>query len=224
MLGKQISESLVGKFLQVFAAVAGKQVELPARFRDQANQLALRRGCSIFSALTTCHCEQFSQYGGYDGHCTQCTETDLRAPTRIPRDWREVMTVLSMENPVFVTYMIAGAIMILKLIGQGWMTVLRMLKADAGFVTPEDLQAGPINRNPDLLQIPAFLACGLLFVAAGPSYLLANILMYSFVGARLLHTLAFATKQRREVRATLYTIGPVVVIIMALYVLAVAIF
>ena len=154
------------------------------------------------------------------------------------------MTVLSMENPVFVTYMIAGAIMILKLMGQGWMTVFRMLKVDAGFVTPEDLQAGPINRNPrpeqlelndyvdrsrrmqrnDLENIPAFLACGLLFVAAGPSYLLANILMYSFVGARLLHTLAYATKQRHEVRATLYTIGSVVVIIMALYVLAVVIF
>jgi glutathione S-transferase len=154
------------------------------------------------------------------------------------------MTVLSMENPVFVTYMIAGAIMILKLMGQGWMTVFRMLKVDAGFVTPEDLQAGPINRNPrpeqlelndyvdrsrrmqrnDLENIPAFLACGLLFVAAGPSYLLANILMYSFVGARLLHTLAYATKQRHEVRATLYTIGSMVVIIMALYVLAVVIF
>jgi glutathione S-transferase len=151
------------------------------------------------------------------------------------------MTVLSMENPVFVTYMIAGAIMILKLMGQGWMTVFRMLKVDAGFVTPEDLQAGPINRNPrpeqlelndyvdrsrrmqrnDLENIPAFLACGLLFVAAGPSYLLANILMYSFVGARLLHTLAYATKQRHEVRATLYTIGSAVVIIMALYALAV---
>jgi hypothetical protein len=31
-----------------------------------------------------------------------------------------------MENPVFVTYMIASAIMILKLMGQGWMTVYRM--------------------------------------------------------------------------------------------------
>jgi len=155
-----------------------------------------------------------------------------------------VMTVLSMENPVFVTYMIAGSIMILKLMGQGWMTVFRMLKVDAGFVTPEDLQAGPINRNPrpeqlelndyvdrsrrmhrnDLENIPAFLACGLLFVAAAPSYLFANILMYSFVGARLLHTLAYATKQRHEVRATLYSIGSVVVIVMAAYVLAVVIF
>jgi hypothetical protein len=33
------------------------------------------------------------------------------------------MTMLSIENPVFVTYMITGAIMILKIMGQGWMTV-----------------------------------------------------------------------------------------------------
>jgi glutathione S-transferase len=69
----------------------------------------------------------------------------------------------------------------------------------------------------------AFLACGLLFVAAAPSFLLANILMYGFVGARLAHTLAYATKQSHEVRATFYTIGSVVVIIMAVYALAAAI-
>ena len=150
------------------------------------------------------------------------------------------MTVLSTENPVFVTYMIAAAIMILKLMGQGWMTVYRMLKIGGGWATPEDLNPGLINRNPrpeqlelndyvdrsrrmqrnDLENIPAFLACGLLFVAVGPSYQLANILMYTFVVARLGHTLAYATKQSHEVRATLYTIGSVVVIIMALYVLA----
>ena len=149
-----------------------------------------------------------------------------------------------MENPVFVTYMIAAAIMILKIMGQGWMTVYRMLKCDAGLMNPEDIQVGLINRNPrreqlepidyvdrsrrmhrnDLENIPAFPACGLLFVAAGPSYMLANILMYSFVGARLTHTLAYATKQSHEVRATLYTIGSVVVIIMAAYVLAATVF
>lgn len=143
------------------------------------------------------------------------------------------------ENPVFVTYMIAGAIMILKIMGQGWMTVYRMLKSNSGLASPEDLQAGLINKNPspdqleindyvdrsrrmhrnDLENIPAFLACGLLFVAAGPSYLLANILMYGFVGARLLHAIAYATKQTHEVRATFYTIGSVVVIVMAVYVL-----
>ena len=151
--------------------------------------------------------------------------------------------LLSMENPVFVTYMIAASIMILKIMGQGWMTVFRMLKTDSGFVTPEDLNAGMINRNPrpeqlelneyvdrsrrmhrnDLENIPAFLACGLLFVAAGPSQLLANILMYGFVITRLIHTIAYTTKQSHEVRATFYTVGSVVVIIMALYVLAAAI-
>jgi glutathione S-transferase len=152
------------------------------------------------------------------------------------------MSALTMQNPVFVTYMIAAAIMILKIMGQGWLTVYRMLKVGGGFASPEDLQVGLINRNPspeqlelndyvdrsrrmhrnDLENIPAFLACGLLFVIAAPSALLANVLMYGFVAARLLHSLAYATKQTHEVRATLYTIGSVVVIIMAIYVLAAA--
>lgn len=151
-----------------------------------------------------------------------------------------MMSALTMQNPVFVTYMIAAAIMILKIMGQGWMTVYRMLKISGGFASPEDIQVGLINQNPhpeqlelndyvdrsrrmhrnDLENIPAFLACGLLFVIAGPSILLANVLMYGFVVARLLHTVAYATKQSHEVRATFYTIGSVVVIIMAIYVLA----
>lgn len=79
-----------------------------------------------------------------------------------------------------------------------------------------------MHRN-DLENIPAFLACGLLFVIAGPSLLLANILMYTFVGARLVHALAYATKQSHEVRATFYSIGSAVVIIMAVYVLVAAV-
>ena len=153
------------------------------------------------------------------------------------------MSAFSMENPVFFTYVIAATIMILKIMGQGWMTVYRMLKANAGLASPEDLQVGLINRAPspeqlepndyvdrsrrmhrnDLENIPAFLACGLLFVAVAPSYLLANVLMYGFVGARLAHTLAYATKQTHEIRATLYTIGSAIVIAMAVYVLIAAV-
>ncbi len=152
------------------------------------------------------------------------------------------MSALSLENPVFVTYAIAAAIMVLKIMGQGWMTVYRMLKAEAGWASPEDLRAGLINRNPDpkqlelndyvdrsrrihrndLENIPAFLAVGLLFVMTGPSPVLAGALMYGFVAARLLHTAAYTTKQSHEVRATLYTIGSLVVIFMAIYVLVVA--
>jgi glutathione S-transferase len=147
-----------------------------------------------------------------------------------------------MENPVFVTYMIGAAIMILKVMAQGWMTVYRMLRIGGGWATPEDLRAGLINRAPgpaqlepndyversrrmhrnDLENIPAFLACGLVFVAAGPSPLLAGVLIYGFVAARLAHTIAYATAQSHEVRATLYTIGSAAVIVMALYVLAAA--
>jgi len=152
------------------------------------------------------------------------------------------MTLLSMENSVFVTYVIAAAIMILKLMVQGWVTVLRMIGSDAGLLNPEDLQSGPANRNPraeqlepneyversrrmqrnDLENIPAFLAAGLIFVAAGPSLLLANILMYAFVAARLAHTIAYATRQRHEVRATFFSIGSIIVIIMAAYALVAA--
>lgn len=151
-----------------------------------------------------------------------------------------MMLPLTTENPVFVTYMITAAIMVLKIMGQGWMTVYRMLKSNSGLASPEDLQVGLINKAPhpdqleindyvdrsrrmhrnDLENIPAFLACGLIFVAAGPSYLLANVLMYGFVVARLGHTFAYASKQSHEVRATLYTIGSMVVVIMAVYVLA----
>lgn len=149
------------------------------------------------------------------------------------------MTALTMENPVFVSYMIAAAIMVIKIMGQGWMTVYRMLKSNSGLASPEDLQAGLINKSPDPTQldlndyvdrsrrmhrndlenIPAFLAIGLLFVITGPSYMFANIMMFGFVGARLVHALAYATAQSHEIRATLYTIASVIVMIMAVEVI-----
>lgn len=152
------------------------------------------------------------------------------------------MSALTLENPVFATYVIAAALMVLKIMGQGWMTVYRMLKSDAGLVSPEDIQTGLINKNPrpeqldvtdyvdrsrrmhrnDLENIPAFLTAGLLFVIAAPSLFLAQVLMYGFVAARLAHSVAYATKQTHEVRATLYTIGSLIVIFMALYALAAA--
>lgn len=149
------------------------------------------------------------------------------------------MSLLILENPVFRTYVIAAAIMVLKIMLQGWMTVYRMLKVNAGFASPEDLKKGAINKNPDpsqlekndyvdrsrrmhrndLENVPAFLAAGLIFVAVGPALWLAQVLMYGFVAARLAHFVAYATKQSHEVRATFYTIGSVIVIFMTLYTL-----
>ena len=65
------------------------------------------------------------------------------------------MMLLTTENPVFVTYMIAAAIMVLKIMGQGWMTVYRMLKSNSGLASPEDLQVGLINKAPSRHFWPA---------------------------------------------------------------------
>lgn len=152
------------------------------------------------------------------------------------------MGELSLENPAFVTYAIAASIMVLKLMAQGWITVVRMLANQGGFVNPEDAKAGPANPTPrpgqldinddvdrsrrihrnDLENIPAFLTIGLLFVLINPPLAAAQWLMYGFVAARLLHTIAYSTAQSHEVRATFYSIGSLIVIAMAVWVLTAA--
>lgn len=152
------------------------------------------------------------------------------------------MTSYTMENPLFVAYAIAASIMILKIMGQGYMTVWRMARSGMGLLNPEDLLPGPTNRKPDprqvepneyvdrsrrihrndLENIPAFLAAGLLFVAVEPPFALGYLLMALFVVARLVHTIVYATAQEHHIRAIPYTIGSLVVIFMAAYVLIVA--
>jgi len=152
------------------------------------------------------------------------------------------METLSLANPVFATYAIAGSLMVLKIMAQGWITVVRMIRNDAGLLNPEDLKPGPANRNPkpeqlhpledvdrsrriqrnDLENIPAFLAIGLIFVLIKPPLAAAQWLMYGFVAARLLHTIAYSTAQRHEVRAVFYSVGSLIVIAMAVWVLIAA--
>lgn len=152
------------------------------------------------------------------------------------------MDTLTLTNPVFVTYAIAASLMVLKIMLQGWITVVRMMSNQGGFVNPEDEKAGPANPKPrpgqldlnddvdrsrrihrnDLENIPAFLAIGLLFVLINPPLVAAQWLMYGFVAARLAHTLAYSTAQQHEVRATFYTVGSLIVIAMAVWVLIAA--
>jgi glutathione S-transferase len=149
------------------------------------------------------------------------------------------MDQLTLRNPVFVAYAIAASLMVLKIMLQGWITVVRMMTNNGGFVSPEDAKAGAANPTPrpgqldanddvdrsrrihrnDLENIPAFLATGFLFVLIGPPVAAAQWLMYGFVAARLAHTFAYSTAQSHEVRATFYSIGSLIVIAMALWVL-----
>lgn len=150
------------------------------------------------------------------------------------------MSLLHLENPVFQTYAVAAALMGLKIMLQGWMTVYRMMRSNSGLASPEDLRPGPLNTAPDPVQlevndyvdrsrrmhrndlenIPAFLAIGLLFVTIAPPLWAAQVLMYGFVAARAAHFAAYATKQSHELRATFYTFGSLIVIVMGLWVLA----
>jgi uncharacterized MAPEG superfamily protein len=153
------------------------------------------------------------------------------------------MNALTFDNPVFATYVIAAAIMGLKLMGQGWITVYHMMTKGGGFLNPEDQSKGWTNPNPragqlapmeatdrsrrmhrnDLENIPAFWAMGLLFVLTAPSLLLTQVFMYGFVAARALHFWAYSTAKPHEVRATFYTVGSMIVMAMAVMALLAAI-
>jgi glutathione S-transferase len=141
---------------------------------------------------------------------------------------------LNLQNPVFVTYVIAATLMILKAVSMSWLTVLRMMQVNAGFRSPEDLKKTPFNPNPnpqqtapheyvdrirrihlnDLENLPFFLVAGALFVFTKPSHLMAQILFYGYVVSRLLHFAAYLTARTHETRATLWTIGSLILIYM----------
>ncbi len=151
------------------------------------------------------------------------------------------MDALSLSNPVFATYAVCAALGVLKLMGQGWVSVYRLMKVGGGYASPEDANKGILNPRPrpgqldvddyvdrsrrmhrnDLENIPGFLAAGLLFVLVSPPLLLAQVMLYGFVLARAFHTWAYATAQSHEVRSVFYTIGSLAVIYMAAHVLVV---
>jgi uncharacterized MAPEG superfamily protein len=149
------------------------------------------------------------------------------------------IAVLSLDNPIFQTYLIAASIMILKLMLQPWMTVVRMMTVGGGFRSPEDLKKTPLNPNPqpvqleinehvdrsrrlnlnDLESIPGFLAAGFLFVLVEPPLLLAQILIWTYVAARAAHFVAYTTAQIHDIRAFCWTWSSLSVIGMAIYTL-----
>ena len=144
---------------------------------------------------------------------------------------------MTFENPVFVTYVIAATLMIVKMMGQGWITVARMMKVGGGFLNPEDAAPGMANPKPragqldaddyversrrmhrnDTENIPMFLAAGFLFVLTEPPLLAAQVLLFGYAASRLVHFWAYFTAKSHEVRATFFSIGSLIVIGMAVY-------
>jgi glutathione S-transferase len=118
-----------------------------------------------------------------------------------------------------------------------------MMRVGGGFRSPEDLKKTPLNPNPnpsqldtneyvdrsrrlnlnDLESIPAFLVAGFLFVLVGPSLLLAQILIWTYVASRAAHFAAYLTGQIHDVRALLWTCSSLSVITMTIYTLTQAV-
>ena len=46
------------------------------------------------------------------------------------------MDQLSLQNPVFATYVISATLMILKAVSMSWLTVARMMQVRGGFRSP----------------------------------------------------------------------------------------
>jgi glutathione S-transferase len=142
------------------------------------------------------------------------------------------MDKLSLQNPVFATYVIAATVMILKAVSMSWLTVVRMMQVKGGFRSPEDIRKTALNPEPDpkqlepnerverirriqlndLENLPFFLVAGLLFVLTDPSLLLTQFLLYGYVISRLLHFAAYFTAQTHDMRAALWTVGSVILI------------
>jgi len=152
------------------------------------------------------------------------------------------MDKLSLKDPLFATYVIAATLMILKAVAMSWLTVVRMMQAKGGFRSPEDLRKTPLNPEPrpeqlapndrvdrirriqlnDLENLPFFLVAGFLFVLSGPSLLLARVMLYGYVISRLLHFVAYLSARDHETRASLWTVGSLILIFMTCWALLIA--
>lgn len=144
------------------------------------------------------------------------------------------MQALSLRDPLFATYAIAACLMILKAIGMSWLTVVRMMQEKGGYRSPEDLRRTPLNPTPDPSQIqpnervervrrihlndlenlPFFLVAGFRYVVSGPSLAEARWLLYGYVVSRLLHFAAYLSARTHDTRATLWTIGSLMLVYM----------
>ncbi len=145
------------------------------------------------------------------------------------------MENLSLNNPIFSTYLIAASIMLLKVALMSWLTVFRMIKVKGGYRSPEDIKKTMLNPGPskaqlepndyvdrvrrihlnDLENVPFFLIAGFLFIFTSPSLMAMRILMYTYVATRILHFLAYLTEQIHDIRAFFWTPGSLIILYMS---------
>ncbi len=63
------------------------------------------------------------------------------------------MDKLTLNDPLFATYVIAASLTILKAVAMSWLTVVRMVDVKGGYRSPEDIKKTPMNPAPDPAQL-----------------------------------------------------------------------
>ena len=153
------------------------------------------------------------------------------------------MNALNLHDPLFATYAIAAALMILKASAMSWLVVARMIQENGGFRSPEDLRKTVMNPNPrpdqtapnerverirriqlnDTENLPYFLVAGFLFVLTDPSLWLARVLLFGYVVLRFAHFAVYLRASDHETRAFVWTAGWLCLFVMTCRVLYVAV-
>jgi len=141
-----------------------------------------------------------------------------------------------MENPAFQAYALTSAVLAVQLILLAFWTGATRAKSkrytnpeDAGVVKgeqaeqdhPDVLRVQRAHRNA-LENVVPFLAVGALYVATGASKTGAQVYCYTFLAARLLHSV-FYLAGKQPFRTIAFGIGAAAVLGMAFHVIRAAI-
>eukprot|EP00276_Gloeochaete_wittrockiana_P019658 CAMPEP_0184337824 /NCGR_PEP_ID=MMETSP1089-20130417/6286_1 /TAXON_ID=38269 ORGANISM="Gloeochaete wittrockiana, Strain SAG46.84" /NCGR_SAMPLE_ID=MMETSP1089 /ASSEMBLY_ACC=CAM_ASM_000445 /LENGTH=148 /DNA_ID=CAMNT_0026663885 /DNA_START=47 /DNA_END=490 /DNA_ORIENTATION=- len=138
--------------------------------------------------------------------------------------------LLVFQNPVFRAFAISASALVLKVLAMGPLTARHRFRTNT-FANPEDTKrtkgAVAVNNDVervrrahlnDLENIPIFLAIAFVYVLTDPSPVMASSLFYTFVGARIIHTISYLN-ELQPWRALAYFAGVVSTVVIAIQIL-----
>ncbi|XP_055897837.1 microsomal glutathione S-transferase 1-like isoform X1 [Biomphalaria glabrata] len=166
--------------------------------------------------------------------------TGQRSLTKIQKDLKMVTATLTLDNPVFRTFIGYAALVLLKTCLMSIFTSIHRMKRKV-FINEEDAKSlggkidVKISTHPyverirrchlnDLENVLPFVLLGLLYVAIGPSQGIAILHFRIFTISRFLHTFVYLGAVPQPARALCFLVGFLVNISMAINVILVSTF
>ncbi|CAH1116791.1 unnamed protein product [Phaedon cochleariae] len=115
-----------------------------------------------------------------------------------------VPDLVSLQNPVFRSYLFYCSILVIKMMGMAILTSVQRYKNKA-FVNPEDVKSLKIKPKTDenvervrrahlndLENIPIFFVSAFLYMMTSPTEYMAKTLFFAFTVARIVHSIVYA--------------------------------